>query len=249
MYVKNIVAANEGNLSIRIEDRLIATPSGACKGFLKPDDLAVTDLAGEQLEGERKVSSEILMHAAVYRRRSDVAAVCHGHPTHATAHAVAGIPLDEALLPEGILILGSVPIAPYGTPSTHELADSLSGLVEENDAVLLANHGALTYDSDLEKAFFKMEILEHMAEISIMARLLGNRNLLPRASVEQLLSLRERYGLTPREAGYGQKLLAAEDIVDKDGKAYRVTRKELEEAVQSAVSALLEGRAIDDPDR
>lgn len=248
MYAKNIVAANEGNLSIRIGDRLVATPSGICKGFMKPGELAITDLEGNQLEGKQKVSSEILMHVAVYKRRPDVLAVCHGHPTHATAHAVAGIPLNEALLPEGILLLGSVPVAPYGTPSTRELADSLNDLLEESDAILLANHGAITFDTDLEKAYFKMEILEHVAEISLTARLLGNRNLLPRKAVEQLISLRERYGLPPRKENHGQKLLAAEDIQNKDDRTYSFTRKELEKAVENAVSALLEDRAMDDPE-
>ena len=113
MYAKELICANEGNLSIRLGERLIATPTGLCKGDLQPDDLVVTNLEGDQLEGMREVSSEIKMHVVVYRGRPDVGAVCHGHPVYGTAHAVAGIPLREALMPEVVLTLGCVPIAPY----------------------------------------------------------------------------------------------------------------------------------------
>ena len=159
MYAKDLVAANEGNLSIRLGEILVATPTGLCKGYLKPDDLVITDLEGNQLEGRLKVSSEIRMHLVVYQKRSDVEAICHGHPVYGTAHAVAGISLGKALLPEVVVTLGCVPIAPYGTPSTEELAESLIDLVPKHDAILLANHGAITLGPGLEDAFFRMEIL------------------------------------------------------------------------------------------
>ena len=196
MYAKELICANEGNLSIRLGERLIATPTGLCKGDLQPDDLVVTNLEGDQLEGMREVSSEIKMHVVVYRGRPDVGAVCHGHPVYGTAHAVAGIPLREALMPEVVLTLGCVPIAPYGTPSTDELANSLNDLVPQHDAILLANHGAITLGADLQKAFFRMEILEHFAKISLLTRILGRQSLLTRESVDKLFDVSGNYGIT-----------------------------------------------------
>lgn len=196
MYTKDFIAANEGNLSIRFDDRLLATPTGVCKGFLKPEDLVFTDLTGKQLSGSKKVSSEILMHVAVYRHRADVQAICHGHPVYATAHAVAGIALTEALMPEVVLTLGCVPVAPYGTPSTRELADSLVDLVPHYDAILLSNHGAITSGKDLEQAFFRMEVLEHYAKTNILTRILGKQTLLSREDVDKLFDVREKYGIS-----------------------------------------------------
>ena len=196
MYAKDLICANEGNLSIRMGERLLATPTGLCKGDLQPEDLVTTDLQGHQLEGGRGVSSEIKMHVVVYRGRPDVTAVCHGHPVYGTAHAVAGLPLREALMPEVVLTLGCVPIAPYGTPSTDELANSLTDLVPEHNAILLANHGAITMGSDLQKAFFRMEILEHFAKISLLTRILGKQSLLTRESVDKLFDVSGKYGIT-----------------------------------------------------
>lgn len=240
MYAKDIVAANEGNLSIRLGDRLVATPTGVCKGFLNPDDLAVTDLEGRQLEGDRKVSTEILMHVEVYRLREDVQAVCHGHPVYATAHAVAGIPLTAALMPEVVVTLGCVPVAPYGTPSTQELAASLAELARRHDAVLLANHGAITYDRDLEKAFFKMEILEHYAKITILTKVLGKRNLLSQEAVDKLFDVREKYGITSPDFRQADCPVTAEE-----GSSHLIfSRSELEDLIEEAVRAILAGRPV-----
>lgn len=196
MYAKDFIAANEGNLSLRMGSRLLATPTGVCKGFLKPEDLVITDLEGRQVEGKKKVSTEILIHVVVYRHRPEIQAVCHGHPPYATAHAVAGIPLKEALMPEVVVTLGCVPVAPYGTPSTQELSDSLVDLVPYYDAILLSNHGAVTYGTDLESAYFKMEILEHFAKINILTRILGRQTLLSREAVDKLFDVREKYGIS-----------------------------------------------------
>ncbi len=233
MYAKDFIAATEGNLSICLGDRLLATPTGICKGFLKPQDLVVTDLEGRKIEGERKVSTEIRMHVVVYQLRADVRAICHGHPVYATAHAVAGIPLKEALMPEVVLTLGCVPLAPYGTPSTQELADSLVDLVPTHDAVLLANHGAITYASDLEKAFFKMEVLEHFAQITILTRILGKQALLSRQAVDKLFEVAQDYGISApdfRQPG-------CPVTVEQEG-TVAVSRGELEELVEKAILAV-----------
>ncbi|MFQ5740578.1 MAG: class II aldolase/adducin family protein [Acidobacteriota bacterium] len=238
MYGKDLIAANEGNLSVRLGDRLLATPTGICKGYMQPEDLVETDLDGHQVSGSRKVSSEILMHCVVYRHRPDVAAVCHGHPLYATAHAVAGIPLTEALMPEVVVTLGCVPLAPYGTPSTDELANSLVDLVPRYDALLLSNHGAITYASDLEKSFFKMEILEHCAKIAILTRILGRQTLLSRQAVDKLFDLREKYGINSvdfRQAG-------CPVTADEGAATVTLSRDELEELVEKVIVALIETR-------
>ncbi len=233
LYDKDLVAANEGNLSIRMGDRLLATPTGVCKGFLKPEDLVITDLDGNQLAGEKKISTEILMHCVVYRGRADVGAVCHGHPVYATAHAVAGIPLTAALMPEVVVTLGCVPVAPYGTPSTDELANSLIELVPQHDAVLLANHGAITYGPHLENAFFKMEILEHYAKITLLTQILGRQQLLSKEAVDKLFDVRGKYGITSpdfRQAGC--------PVTAEESAREAVSELEIEELVERIVSRL-----------
>jgi L-fuculose-phosphate aldolase len=196
LYTRGAVASSDGNISVRLpEGRLLTTPKGVCKGYLTPDMLVVTDLSGRKLVGNREPSSEILMHLAVYELRPDAQAVVHAHPPLATGFAVAGIPLDRAVLAEVITTLGSIPIAEYGTPSTRELADAVRKHVKAHDGLLLANHGALTIGADLFSAYYKMETIEHFARISLVARLLGRENLLSRQEVDRLQGLRGMYGI------------------------------------------------------
>jgi L-fuculose-phosphate aldolase len=177
------------------EGRLLTTPKSVSKGFMTPEMMVVTDLAGKKISGERDPSSELLMHLEVYRNRPDVRAVVHAHPPLATGFAVAGIPLDRAVLAEVITTLGSVPIAQYGTPSTQELPDAVRQYIKAHDGLLLANHGALTVGHELFAAYYKMETIEHFAKISLVARLLGGENLISRGEVERLQSLRGMYGI------------------------------------------------------
>ena len=196
LHERAYVASNDGNISVRLDgDRLLTTPKGVSKGFMTPDMLVVTDLDGRKLAGERDPSSELLMHLAVYRRRPDVGAVVHAHPPVATGFAVAGIPLDRAVLAEVVTTLGSIPIAEYGTPSTQELADAVDGHIKVHDGLLLANHGAITVAGGAMGAYYKMETIEHFARISLVARLLGRERLLSREEVNRLQDLRGRYGI------------------------------------------------------
>ncbi len=182
MYARGYTASNDGNISVRLgADRLLMTPKSVCKGFMTPDMMCITDLDGRKLQGDRDPSSEMLMHLEVYRQRPDVQAVVHAHPPTATGFAVAGIPLDRAVLAEVLTTLGSIPIAEYATPSTKALPE--------------ANHGALTVGSDLFGAYYKMETIEHFAKISLVARMLGRENLLSREEVMRLQELRGAYGI------------------------------------------------------
>src|SRR5689334_2197697 len=196
MYARGYTASNDGNISVRIgADRLLMTPKSVCKGFMTPDMMCVTDLNGKKIAGDRDPSSEALMHLEVYRQRPDVNAVVHAHPPIATGFAVAGIPLDRAVLAEVVTTLGSVPIAEYATPSTKELPEAVRQYVKAHDGMLLANHGALTVSADLFSAYYKMETIEHFAKISLVARLLGRENLISRDEVQRLQTLRGSYGI------------------------------------------------------
>jgi L-fuculose-phosphate aldolase len=196
MYARGYTASNDGNISVRLgSDRLLMTPKSVCKGFMTPDMMCITDLEGRKLQGDRDPSSEMLMHLEVYRQRPDAQAVVHAHPPTATGFAVAGIPLDRAVLAEVLTTLGSIPIAEYATPSTRELPEAVRKYIKAHDGMLLANHGALTVGADLYGAYYKMETIEHFAKISLVARLLGRENLLSREEVMRLQELRGSYGI------------------------------------------------------
>ena len=170
VYQKGWVAANDGNISIRLDqDRLLCTPTGVSKGMMDPDDLIICDMQGHKLVGKKERTSEILMHLTVYQMRPDIKAVVHAHPPVATGFATAGKPLNQALLPEVIIGLGCVPLAEYGLPGTPELTDPMLPYIPKYDAILMANHGAVCYGEDVFKAFFKMETVEHYARIALVA--------------------------------------------------------------------------------
>lgn len=190
LYDRGLVGGSEGNISVRLDEaRLVATPSGVSKGFLSPGSLVITDLSGRVLAGEGRPSSELKMHLRIYAGRGDVSAVVHAHPPTATGFAIAGEPLDECVVPEVIAILGWVPIVPYGTPSTDEVAEQIGPYVASHDALLLANHGAVTYGSTLAGAINTMESIEQAARSLLVARILGRVNRLSKEEVDRLMSL------------------------------------------------------------
>ena len=196
IWQREYIAANDGNISVRLsQDEVLATPASVGKGFLKPHELVVVDLQGRKLRGESRPSSEIQMHLAFYHARPDIRAVVHAHPPTATGFAVAGIPLDRALLPEAVIYLGAVPLVRYGVPGTDELMeDILENFVRDYDAFLLANHGVTTISRTLLDAYHKMEMVEHFAKISLVARQLGRENVFSPARAQELLDARARYG-------------------------------------------------------
>ncbi len=194
LYDRSYVVSSDGNISVRLDDgRILATPTMTCKGRMTEDCLAITDTAGHPLT-EHKPSSELAMHLLIYEERSDVRAVCHAHPPHGTAFAVAGLAIDQPILSEVILTLGCVPLAGYGTPSTEELSDAMRPLIKHHNALLMANHGAVAYGSDLWQAFDRLETLEHTARIAILSRILGGSRNLPADAIEKLINVREAAG-------------------------------------------------------
>src|SRR2546423_10050301 len=202
MYERGHIVACEGNISVRLDDgSVLTTPTCMNKGMLAPQDLVITDMHGRQLAGDRKVSSELAMNLLFYRMRPDVMAICHGHPPTATGFAVAGRALNYALLPEVVVGLGQIPLVQYATPGTQELSEAIEPFVPHYDALLLANHGAVTCGPDLCTAFFRMETIEHAAKITLAAELAGTPVLLSQKEVAKLTAARSRYcvSVPPRE--------------------------------------------------
>ncbi len=200
MYERSYVVSSDGNVSVRLDDgRIVATPTQVNKGRMTEDMLAVTDIEGKPLN-DRRPSSELAMHLLIYREREDVRAVCHAHPPHGSAFAVAGLAIDQPILSEVILTLGCVPLAEYGTPSTDELTEAMRPLVKHHNALLMANHGAVAYGADLWQAFYRLETLEHTAKIAILSRLLGGSQSLPADSIEKLINVREAAGYLDQTA-------------------------------------------------
>ena len=263
MYARGYTASNDGNISVRLgPDRLLMTPKSVCKGFMTPDMMCVTDLNGTKISGDRDPSSEALMHLEVYRQRPDVQAVVHAHPPTATGFAVAGIPLDRAVLAEVLTTLGSIPLAEYATPSTAELPEAVRKYIKAHDGMLLANHGALTVGADLYSAYYKMETIEHFAHISLVARMLGRENLISREEVMRLQELRGTYGIkapapicadpvddptcqtVQAPEGDGQRLIpdviapGAGRVPPSDDAEIRLTYRELSALIEDAIRNL-----------
>ena len=185
-----------GNLSVRLDDRLIlATPTGCSKGLLHAVDMVLIDNDGHKLSGTRNVTSEIGMHLAVYRMRPDVQAIVHTHPPIATAFAACGKALDQPICSEILMTTGLVPLAPYATTGTEEVSASLEPFIPDHDAILLANHGLLTYGSSLPDAFMKTETVEHFAQVCLSAHQLGGATPLRDIDIAKLQQARARYKL------------------------------------------------------
>jgi L-fuculose-phosphate aldolase len=234
VYQKGWVASNDGNISYRLDQaRILCTPTGISKGMMTPDDLIICDMYGNKIEGKRERTSEILMHLTIYSMRPDVRAVVHCHPPVATGFAVAGRPLNLAILPEVIIGLGCVPLAEYGLPGTPALTDGMAPYIPKYDALLMANHGAVCYGEDLWKAYFKMETLEHTARIALVSEMLGGPKVLPREEVDKLFDSRTRYGVVSKASQAPGCPVVAEDL-GQSGKI-TLTREELIAIVEEAV--------------
>lgn len=201
LHQQGYVPAMDGNLSVRLDDgRILSTPTSMCKGMLKPSDLVIVDVNGKHLSGRNDVSSEIGMHLLIYKLRPDVRGIVHAHPRTATGFAAAGMALNKPLVCEVVIGLGSIPLAKYGTPGTPELADALAPLIPEYDAILMSNHGVVTYGTDLHRAYMKMETVEHFAQIALVSHLLGRQEPLGDLELEKLMAARAKYQGSPSAA-------------------------------------------------
>ena len=194
LHQAGFVAATDGNLSVRLDnDRVLSTPTAMSKGSLCADDIVTVDMEGQLISGRHNVTSEIAMHLMIYKLRPDVHGIVHAHPVTATGFAAAGLALNQPLVSEVVMGLGSIPLAKYGTPGTPELCKSLEPLVRNHDAILMANHGAVAYAETLEGAYMNMEMIEHVAKIALVTHLLGRQQPLGDEEVRKLLLARARY--------------------------------------------------------
>ena len=231
LWQKGFVAANDGNISVKISDNeFYCTPTGVSKASLTPDMIIKVDRDGKKLEGKLNPSSEIKMHMRVYRERPDVNAVVHAHPPVATAFTVADIDLDQYVLPEAVLTIGAVPTCDYGTPSTMEIPDSLDPYLQDHDAFLLRNHGALTVGCNLTKAFFVMEEVEFNAVICKHAMDLGAVHEISRDQLAKLMDLRKKMNLPGRHPGIDY---------EEEAPACNCSKEELVEAITKKVLSAL----------
>ncbi len=197
VHAHGLVSATDGNLSVRLDDEhVLITPSSIRKEDMTVEAPVIVTMAGELAWGERRPSTEVKVHLEAYRRRRDIKAVIHAHPPKAIAFTIAGASLDTCVLPEVVVTLGDVPIAPYATPSTDDLPASMSDLICNSDVVMLARHGSVTVGPTLADAFKKLEKLEHNAEILIYARVLGGATPFSTEQLEELQNLRTFYGVT-----------------------------------------------------
>lgn len=241
VFQKGWVAANDGNISIRLDDdRVLCTPTAVCKGMMTPDDLIICDMDGSKVEGRRERTSEIAMHLTIYGLRPDVRSVVHAHPPVATGFAAAGKPLNLALLPEVIIGLGSVPMASYGLPGTPALTEGMLGFIPRYDALLMQNHGAVAYGPDVYKAYFNMETVEHFARITLVAELLGGAKPLPRVEVQKLFDSRERYAVKSNAIFEPGSPVVAEDVAERPAPITNSLREEILSVIEEA----LRGRGV-----
>jgi L-fuculose-phosphate aldolase len=254
IYQREMVAANDGNFSVKIDDNtFLCTPTGISKGFMTPEMICVVDKKGNSKHdnGQYKPSSEVKMHMRVYEERPDVNSVVHAHPQFATAYAIAGIPLTEKIMPEAVIFLGEVPIAKYGLPSTAEIPDAVEPFLSSYDAVLLENHGALSWGNDLMSAYFKMEGLEFYASLAYKAKMLGGAKELPDFEVDRLYDLRRKFavpGKHPSDNYVRQEDIEYEtttnhDVVNKSidsakSKSLAISAEQIEHIVKLVISQL-----------
>ncbi len=197
LYDRGFVAANDGNISVRLNDQeILCTPTLISKGFMKPADLCTVNMEGEQTGGRRKRSSEVLLHLEVYRQRPDVQCVLHCHPPHVNAFAITGEPIPVGVMPEVELFLGEVPTAPYALTGTQALADSIKPFIDRTNIIVLANHGTVSFGDTVERACWWTEILDAYCRTLILSRSLGPVRSLTNDQVRDLLEVKKRWGMT-----------------------------------------------------
>lgn len=196
VYAKGFIVGADGNISARMSDgSVLITPAGAMKGFLAPEHLAHVDMQGKVLDGGPKCSTETGIHLVSYQERPEMRAVLHCHPPHAVALTIAGIDLQTPVIPEIIVTIGGIPTAPYGTPGTEELPESIRAIVKCSDTLVMQNHGSVTLGANLLDAFKKLDMLEHTAKILWLAHCVGKVNALPPDAVRKLLGTRKTLGV------------------------------------------------------
>jgi L-fuculose-phosphate aldolase len=197
-YRRSYIVGADGNISARLADgTVLITPAGAMKGFLEPHHLAHVDMDGRVVDGGPSCSTETGIHLVAYRERPEMKAVVHAHPPHAVAMTIAGVDLSMPLIPEIIVTIGGIPTAPYGTPGTSELPESIRSIIRCSDTLIMQNHGSVTVGQNLMDAYKKLDMLEHTARILWLAHAVkGGLEPLPPEAVRKLLETRKILGIS-----------------------------------------------------
>ncbi len=226
LYKKGFAAANDGNISYRVSEKeVVCTPTMISKGFMKPDDLCVVDMEGNQIAGHRKRTSEIMLHLAIMKERDEVKSVVHCHPPHATAFAVAREPIPQCVLPEVEVFLGDVPITKYCTPGGQDFADTILPFVHKSNIIILANHGTVSFGENVERAYWWTEILDAYCRILMLSRGLGKVNYFTEPEAQDLLNLKEKWGFEDPRIGMKNCEICANDIFRESWKKTGVTQE------------------------
>ena len=226
IYKKGFAAANDGNISYRVsENEVVCTPTGISKGFMKPDDLCMVDMDGNQTSGRRKATSEIKLHLAIMKERPELKSVVHCHPPHATAFGIAREPVPQCVLPEVEIFLGDVPIARYDIPGSQDFANTILPFVQKSNVIILANHGTVSYGETVEKAYWATEILDAYCRMLILARSLGKVNYFSESEAQGLLDLKTEWGFQDPRAEMKNCELCANDVFRDSWKESGVEQK------------------------
>ncbi|HUT09968.1 MAG TPA: class II aldolase/adducin family protein [Thermoguttaceae bacterium] len=229
LYKKGFAAANDGNITYRIsENQVICTPTMITKGFMKPDDLCLVDMEGNQLDGRRKRTSEVKLHLAIMKERPDIKSVVHCHPPHATAFGVAREPVPQCVLPEVEIFIGDVPITKYAIPGGQEFADTILPFVHKANVIILGNHGTVSFDSTVEKAYWWTEILDAYCRILMLAKGLGRISYFTEPEAEALMNLKEKWGYNDPRGEMKNCELCANDVFRQSWKETGVQPKAFE---------------------
>ena len=242
IYNKGFAAANDGNISFRISEKeVICTPTLISKGFMKPDDLCVVDMEGNQLSGRRQRTSEVKLHLAIMKERPEVKSVVHCHPPHATAFGIAREPIPQCILPEVEIFLGDVPIARYETPGGQDFADTILPFVRQSNIIILANHGTVSYGETVERAYWWTEVLDAYCRMLLLARGLGRVNYFTEPEARELLSLKDQWGYPDPRLEMKNCDICANDVFRNSWKASGVERKAFEPPVYRPTPQAAEG--------
>jgi L-fuculose-phosphate aldolase len=197
LYKKGFAAANDGNITFRAsENQVVCTPTLVSKGFMKPEDICVVDMEGNQLSGHRKRTSEVMLHLAIMKARPEIKSCVHCHPPHATAFGVAREPIPQCVLPEVEIFIGYVPISKYAIPGGPDFADPILPFVNKSNVIILANHGTISFDTTVEKAYWWTEILDAYCRILMLSRGLGRVNYFTEPEAAALLDLKQKWGFS-----------------------------------------------------
>jgi L-fuculose-phosphate aldolase len=226
IYKKGFAAANDGNISYRVSDnQVVCTPTGISKGFMKPDDLCMVDMDGNQTGGRLKATSEIKLHLAIMKERPELKSVVHCHPPHATAFGIAREPIPQCVLPEVEIFLGDVPVAKYDIPGSQDFANTILPFVKKSNVIILANHGTVSYGETVEKAYWATEILDAYCRMLILARSLGKVNYFSESEAQGLLDLKTEWGFQDPRAEMKNCELCANDVFRDSWKESGVEQK------------------------